>query len=590
MRLINTKTLRLEEYFGDDIPKYAILSHTWGKDEITFQEFQDVQQEEKHGMKNGYLKILGTCTKALEYGLDYAWVDTCCIDKTSSSELTEAINSMFAWYAGCQRCFVYLSDVPTIDPLINDMEDWEINGRKVPKRGSIFAASLWFTRGWTLQELLAPEEVDFYDNSWKRFGSRSSLPHLLSVITRIDIDVIRMPYIMHSPTISAATKMSWAAYRTTKRIEDRAYSLLGIFGVYLPLLYGEGNHAFERLQEEIIRGSNDESIFASNWHGDLLPRSPEAFRDGARIVAWTETESETFTSREPYSLTNMGLHIQLPLLKGSQDGRFIGVLACRYQDDFRGPIGLDLSLASGRHNVYYVNHPRLLVVNLAEYNLEETAKFIYILQPNSHVFTRMNRRSFVPTPQTQRESKCLIRNVSSFEICNLVPWDSWNKDALTLWLPMCSTIEAAFVIVKPFSKRFAVLFSYTYSQQTQQKPSWSNGSVMLIPLEGKDSDIPEDVGILLDAHRSDLQSAPSSADFDVMVGSSIRAFSVKIERENVFGENVFVVDILQRNDQSSEMAKAVDSNHQIAEEMAVHDQVGKRFHLHESENDRDEDS
>lgn len=243
--------------------------------------------------------------------------------------------------------------------------------RQVPEQVSVLAASRWFTRGWTLQELLAPEDVDFYNSSWKMFGSRASLPCILSTITRIDINIIRTPSIMHSPTISAATKMSWAAYRTTKRIEDRAYSLLGIFGVHLPLLYGEGNHAFERLQEEIIRSSNDESILASNWHGDLLPRSPEVFRDGARIVPWMGTESETFASREPYNLTNMGLHIELPLLMGSQDGRFVGVLACRYQDDFRGPIGLDLSLASGHHNAFYVNHPCLLLVDLSEHNLEE---------------------------------------------------------------------------------------------------------------------------------------------------------------------------------------------------------------------------
>lgn len=384
MRLIDTTSLELEEYFGDDIPKYAILSHTWGNDEITFQDFQDAQREEKHGMKSGYLKISGTCAKALEYGLDYAWIDTCCIDKTSSSELTEAINSMFRWYEKFLRCFVYLSDVPTIDSLIKDMEEWEIrvwesNSREFPARASKFAASRWFTRGWTLQELLAPEDVDFYDSSWKFVGSRSSLSLLLSIITRIEVDVIRMPHVMHSPTISAATKMSWAAYRTTKRIEDRAYSLIGIFGVHLPLLYGEGDNAFQRLQQEIIKGSNDESIFVSNWHGDLLPQSPAAFRDGGRIVPWTGSQSGVLNTHEPYSLTNMGLHIHIPLLKGSENRQFIGVLACRYRDDFRGPIGLDLRAARGRDDCYYVARPRLVVVDLAKNDLVGTARFIYII-------------------------------------------------------------------------------------------------------------------------------------------------------------------------------------------------------------------
>jgi hypothetical protein len=257
MRLINTETLELENFFGEDIPPYATLSHTWGNEEVTFQDMQSLQQ---HHTKAGFLKIQGTCKLAQQHKLGYAWVDTCCIDKSSSAELTEAINSMFTWYQCSVRCLAYLSDVPTSNSEAIDLRERELPCQKdeLPTCLSTISNSRWFTRGWTLQELLAPEEVYFYDSSWNFLGRRSSLPRLLSVVTRIDEDVIKEPKRMHDSAISVATKMSWAAHRTTKKMEDRAYSLLGIFCVHMPLLYGEGDHAFTRLQEEIIRNSDDE--------------------------------------------------------------------------------------------------------------------------------------------------------------------------------------------------------------------------------------------------------------------------------------------------------------------------------------------
>ncbi|KAF2029556.1 HET-domain-containing protein [Setomelanomma holmii] len=160
MRLINCSTLQLEEYFGDKVPRYAILSHTWGDEEVTFADFTHDQAGARK--KKGYGKISHTCRQALQDGLHYAWVDTCCIDKTSSAELSEAINSMFAWYAYSCVCYVYLADVAAAD--------FHTKSHR----------SRWVTRGWTLQELLAPSDLMFYDTIWHPLGTRQVLADTVS--------------------------------------------------------------------------------------------------------------------------------------------------------------------------------------------------------------------------------------------------------------------------------------------------------------------------------------------------------------------------------------------------------------------------
>jgi hypothetical protein len=222
MRLLNTRTRKLEEFFGEAIPKYAILSHTWGENEVTFKDI------ERDGYKSGSVKIDGCLA---EYGPPYVWIDTCCIDKSSSAELSEAINSMWSWYSKADVCYVYLSDVPPGD----------VPGRK----DSAFRKSRWFTRGWTLQELIAPDHVVFYDSSWEligrkiRYTSDEKLPGILADITRIPKGYLNGKE--HVERASIAQRMSWAANRETKRVEDIAYSLLGIFGVNMAMLYGEGH-------------------------------------------------------------------------------------------------------------------------------------------------------------------------------------------------------------------------------------------------------------------------------------------------------------------------------------------------------------
>ncbi|KAI1122718.1 HET-domain-containing protein [Nemania abortiva] len=334
MRLLNAQSKRLCEFVSSDIPKYAILSHTWEKDEVAFRDLK----KPDHKTKDGYKKIEYCCQQAEADGLEWVWIDTCCINKDSSSELSEAINSMFRWYENAQVCYIYLSDVRLgHDPLL------------------AFRKSRWFTRGWTLQELLAPSRRVFYDKFWSLIGA-INIPHtwshfttpnftqafqpnhwrphsqapksetetrdlgdLVEVITGIEKSIIT--HSKRPDTVVVAQRMSWASERRTSRVEDLAYCLLGIFGVNMPLLYGEGSRAFVRLQEEIIRMTYDHSIFAwglgehrqnakAVFTWDLLARHPRAFRTFGRAPE----PFKAILVGPHYSMTNFGVHIELPMI------------------------------------------------------------------------------------------------------------------------------------------------------------------------------------------------------------------------------------------------------------------------------------
>lgn len=229
----------LTEDLFSNIPPYAILSHTWGAEEVTFKDISNNVGKNK----NGYNKIRFCGEQAAKDGLQYIWIDTCCIDKSSSAELTEAINSMFRWYREAAKCYVYLSDVSTNDK--NDL--WmEIHWPRV------FLKSRWFTRGWTLQELIAPASVEFFSPDRQRLGDKKSLELQIHEVTGIPQQALR-----GSPLsdFTVAERMSWAEKRETTRKEDEAYCLLGIFGVHIPLIYGERESAFERLVEAIDKRS-----------------------------------------------------------------------------------------------------------------------------------------------------------------------------------------------------------------------------------------------------------------------------------------------------------------------------------------------
>ncbi|KAI0537070.1 heterokaryon incompatibility protein-domain-containing protein [Xylaria digitata] len=275
MRLLNVKTLRLEGFLlTKKRPKYAILSHTWLEEEVLFYHIENLERLALEKLK-GFAKVKESCAQAQADGYDYIWIDTCCIDKSSSAELSEAINSMWGWYRQSDMCYGFLSDIKG-----NDTK-------------SIYR-SRWFKRGWTLQELIAPKNFKFgtsqYNKDWQELGRRERLAGLVSNITGIDEHVLsRNQNGKHAHdiepsnllcavcglpesideilrNISVASKMSWSAKRETTRCEDRSYCLLGLFGVNMSLIYGEGEtQAWRRLLDEIIRKSNDQSVFAFDF-------------------------------------------------------------------------------------------------------------------------------------------------------------------------------------------------------------------------------------------------------------------------------------------------------------------------------------
>ena len=242
MRLLEIKNsgpFSLTEDLIDDIPPYAILSHTWGKEdeEVSLNDLAT----DAGGGKIGYRKLEYCGEQARSDKLQYFWVDTCCIDKTNHAELSEAINSMFRWYRQAAKCYAYLSDVPTSSFDENDHSGltWE----------SAFRKSRWFTRGWTLQELIAPVSVEFFSKEGQPLGNKISLQQQVHEITGIPINALQGGPLSH---FSIPERISWAESRETRRKEDKVYSLMGIFDVYMPLIYGEGReNAFIRLRNKI---------------------------------------------------------------------------------------------------------------------------------------------------------------------------------------------------------------------------------------------------------------------------------------------------------------------------------------------------
>lgn len=340
MKLLNCTTLRIEEFFGPSVPPYAILSHRWEAGEVTYQEVMNLQGLDQ---KAGWVKVREACRVARSKGYDYAWVDTCCINKQDLTELTEAINSMFQWYAKAGVCFAYLSDVP-------------------PGQSSI-ESSLWFTRGFTLQELIAPNEVEFLDSEWHPIGTRATRCNEIHLRTRIDKEVLlrgatsgrTVERILDD--IPLARRMSWASGRTTTREEDVAYSLLGVFGINMPLLYGEGKNAFMRLQTEIMKEKNDMTLFA--WvsspakpdqqgtprYRGILATSPREFEHASDLVfskditynpevsfAKSKHNTERLTEQQltldQYAMTNKGLRIDTELNTGKDKTQYLR-LGCR---------------------------------------------------------------------------------------------------------------------------------------------------------------------------------------------------------------------------------------------------------------------
>ncbi|KAK5069395.1 hypothetical protein LTR51_008645 [Lithohypha guttulata] len=246
--LTSTYTFSLTEFKPRNIPEYAIFSHRWGPDEVTYKDIENGTATTKAGYKK--LEFCGE--QATRDGLLYFWVDTCCIDKVNSTELQEAINSMFKWYRDATKCYVYLPDV-SVDKSSSgdpDQGQWEAD----------FQKSEWFTRGWTLQELVAPKVVEFFSEERKRLGDKTSLVRQIHEITGIAVEALQGKPLSH---FDEKERFLWTARRQTTIEEDAVYCLLGIFDIHMPLIYGEGQQrAMVRLQREMQISSNPDSFVA----------------------------------------------------------------------------------------------------------------------------------------------------------------------------------------------------------------------------------------------------------------------------------------------------------------------------------------
>ena len=406
MRLINARTLELQDFYLLEIPRYAILSHTWGDGEVTFQDMSLPNSS----LKKGLVKITQICRLAVQHGLEYVWVDTCCIDKSSSAELSESINSMFQWYINAAICYVALEDLPP-DIAAEDG----------------LASCRWFTRGWTLQELLAPNVLQFYDLAWNYRGTKLDFIHIISSSTGIPAQVIlgRMP----PADCSVAERMSWAACRETTRVEDTAYCLLGIFDVNMPLIYGEGIRAFRRLQEEIVKRHNDLTIFA--WNSaqgqveqellSLFAPSPAAFATSSGIVPFDDDFAN-------FAVTNKGL-----LISGDVPLRTFAIFE---QDGDRHPIfRYGLFLGTNNHlvadggiylrkigpNLFY-RDGKFPLVGFGRYDVDQRD---LLDVPDYHILIDpviANLRAL----STFRDSAVHVPFGDIFELENIVPENLWD--------------------------------------------------------------------------------------------------------------------------------------------------------------------
>ncbi|KAG8168088.1 hypothetical protein KVR01_003777 [Diaporthe batatas] len=413
MKLINCTTLRIEDVFNSSTTRpYAILSHRWEADEVTYQ---DIMSSQPPTHKAGWMKIREACRVAQSMGYEFAWVDTCCINKQDFAELTEAINSMFKWYANAGVCIAYLSDVTPEQPSVED--------------------SQWFTRGWTLPELIAPEVVEFFDREWNHIGTRAELCNEIRRITDIDEKILRYD-VSSGNTIEGllsevpvARKMSWASGRATTREEDMAYSLLGIFGINMQLLYGEGSNAFMRLQLEIMKETNDMTLFAWTCSSDnpyqqgapeyrgILATSPGEFEDTGNVVFTRDIKYNP-----EYTMTNKGLRIETRFVVGEDTTHFLK-LQCKWDD---GPPGQSLAIPLKDHGggIFLRSDPDRFVM-LPDDDLQGRNSTIYI---KKHI-------RIVEEPPLYAETERVLRKAYQFHtsgpkrvtIQRAVPETKWNS-------------------------------------------------------------------------------------------------------------------------------------------------------------------
>ena len=345
MRLLNIKTCELEEFkegpkLRDALDKCAIVSHRWGNNELSFQKYEKQMKNSNyrdHQFDNpgdtppsskaeseGFLKTARARLKAQQQeptqpqnNLKYIWMDTCCINKEEEGELAEAIVLMFHWYSSAKVCYAYLPDVSAVKKEFQEPGKDEGTKGAVKPRIGCFECSDWFTRGWTLQELLAPTKMYFFDRYWRFLGTKATLSAQIQRVTGIEAQYLNGDV----SRACVAVKMSWLARRQTTKIEDMAYCMFGLFGINTFIRYGEREGAFLRLGQELIKQKPyDESIFA--WKSPKIDTNidPETKSSGL-LAPWPTCylgsgnltiESSKYRPRTGYSVTNGGILFQVP--------------------------------------------------------------------------------------------------------------------------------------------------------------------------------------------------------------------------------------------------------------------------------------
>lgn len=474
MRLIHCRTLQLYEFTGSNIPPYAILSHRWGQAEVTFQEFSSKPQH-----KLGFLKIQNFCLVALEYGLEYGWVDTCCIDKSSSAELSESINSMYQWYRDAVGCIAYLADVsvrapePTADQLYDKL-----------------CSSEWFERGWTLQELIAPQRLDFYSREWFFLGKRrsSNILTTISIITSVSTDILTGRTSIHRESI--AKRMSWASKRKTTRKEDEAYSLLGIFEVNMPLLYGEGPRAFQRLQEEIMKHSDDQSLFAWEdlctdesaelvWDEDgplrgPLALSPAEFANSSDIVPFRD-----WTASKPYAMTSHGLRCELPIHGVHCESTVcIAVLSCHHENYFGGPLGIHIRPLGLNRKSKFIGK-----IDSDQYARDHRYQYPVVVNPNIYfkptirtIFLR--KEVILPRKLDQyRQHSFLVRlfaNSSKFTNTYGFPLERWYRAKGDSAIIRSPSVKGGVIFEGEDGVQLAIVMRLDYDRDFEHSGRWES--------------------------------------------------------------------------------------------------------------------
>ncbi|KAE8453912.1 hypothetical protein EG329_007688 [Mollisiaceae sp. DMI_Dod_QoI] len=364
MRLLNTKKILVESFPSEEspeIPDYAILSHRWGKREVTFQEIQD-RAPSLQGTE-GYEKVLKCCELASSVGFEYIWIDTCCIDKTNQVELDETLPAMFHYYRKSQVCYTYLADVPS--------------GDDPHEKDSKFRTSKWFTRGWTVQELVAPLYVTFFNQGWEEIGTKASLQKVVSEITGITSQILLTNY---GGEISVKDRLAWAANRETYEAEDKAYCLMGLLGVSMPVRYKEGEkEAFKRLQEEIDKladeSSTDPNRFdVSSW---MVPETPYIFLIRKRPAGYP---SELLNEMAQWTIKEHVEEIRLQFGGSGHSGIMM----------FRDKRGRRFAATMGVHNY---NVWCDIAVNLEDDNIKSLAKEYWEGRRSNSRWNNLDRRT-----------------------------------------------------------------------------------------------------------------------------------------------------------------------------------------------------